>query len=127
MQELQPLWNQLDDKKGHAGHVATRPGETGDESPRDGIAAAGEDDRDRRGRRLGGADHDVAAARDDHLRLAADQISRQFRQPIIMALRPAEFDRQVAPLDIAGFVQCRAKRGDKRGVRVGRARAQETD
>ena len=39
---------------------------------------------------------------DDHGHLAADQIGRQRRQPVVLALRPAIFDRDVAALDVAG-------------------------
>jgi len=47
-----------------------------------------------------------STAGDDHVHLAADQIGGQFGQPIIMTLRPAELDCQVAALRIAGIAQC---------------------
>ena len=53
----------------------------------------------------------VAARRHDHVDLAADEIGGQGGQPIIMALRPAVFDRHVLSLDIAGFAQSLPERG----------------
>ena len=50
----------------------------------------------------------------DHIDLAADEIGDQCGQPIIVVLRPAVFDRYVLPLDIAGFAQSLAERGDER-------------
>ena len=40
----------------------------------------------------------------------ANQIGRQCRQPIVLTLRPAVFDRHVPALDIAGFAQALAER-----------------
>ena len=47
----------------------------------------------------------------DHVDLAADQIGGQCGQPIIVALRPAVFDRHVLSLDVAGLAQPLAERG----------------
>ena len=54
----------------------------------------------------------------DHRHLAADQIGRQRRQPIELALGPAIFDRDVAALDVAGFAQALAERGQVRRSRT---------
>ena len=67
------------------------------------------DDRNCRGRRLGRKRRGVPLA-DDHGDLTADQIGRQSRQASVLALRPAIFDRHVAALDVAGFVQALAER-----------------
>ena len=77
--------------------LATRPSLTG--SP-----PVDENDRDRRCRRLG-REHGRrdGTGRDDHGHLPANQIGRQRRQPIILTVRPAVFDRDVLALDIAGF------------------------
>ena len=48
----------------------------------------------------------------DDNRPAADQIGRQFRQPIEFIVCPAEFYRDVPSLDVAGFGQPFAKTGD---------------
>ena len=70
-----------------------RPGETGDQAPLDRVAADREDDRDRRGRAFGHKCRNIAAACQDHVDLAADEVGGQCRQPIIVVLRPAVFDR----------------------------------
>ena len=98
-------------QEGDARDVAARPVEAGDKAELDRVAADREDDRDRRGRRLGRKRRRRAAGRDDHRHLTANQIGRQRRQPIILALRPAVFDRDVPALDIAGFAQALAERG----------------
>ena len=58
--------------------------------------------------------------RDDHGHLTADQIGRQRRQSIVLALGPAVFDRDVLALDIAGFVQALPERGHN-GTQLRRA------
>ena len=68
----------------------------------------------------------VAAARHDHVDLAADEIGGQCGQPIIATLRPAVFDRHILSLDIAGFAQSLAERGERRS-RSGRAAAEVAD
>src|SRR6266702_1342206 len=85
--QLEPLGRQLAGEDADAREVAARPGETGDQAVRDRVAGP-EDDRDRRGgvfrrecRRGGGRG-------DDQIYLAADEISGQCGQPIIVALRP---------------------------------------
>ena len=59
------------------------------------------------------------ARRGDHGDLTADQIGRQRRQPVVLTLRPAVFDRDVLALDEAGFLQALAER--RHDVRVRRA------
>ena len=49
-QQLEPFGRQLVGEDAEAREVAARPGETGNQTGRDGVIAAGEDDRDRRGR-----------------------------------------------------------------------------
>ena len=48
------------------------------------------------------------AASDDY-DLSANQFGRQRRQPIVLTLRPAVFDRNVLALDIAGLLQALSK------------------
>ena len=50
------------------------------------------------------------AGRSNHGHLTTNQIGRQSRQSIVLALRPAVFDRHVPALDIAGFAQALAER-----------------
>ena len=49
------------------------------------------------------------------------------RQSIVLALRPAIFDRHVPALDIAGFAQALAERGEPGSVCFGRRAVQEPD
>ena len=97
-QQLQPLGRQLGDEKIDARQIAARPGEAGDKSELDRVLADAEDDRDRRGGRLGRKRRGEASA-DDHRDPAADQIGRQRRQPNELILGPAVDDRDVLALD----------------------------
>ena len=99
--------------------LATSPTSTGS-------AAYREDDRNRRGRRLCRQCRRSAAGRDNHGHLAANQIGRQCRQSIVLALRPAIFDRHVPALDVAGFAQALAERAQTAAYRVRRSRCRET-
>jgi hypothetical protein len=60
----------------------------------------------------------AASAVSDHSHPPADQISRQFRQPIIVPRRPTEFDRYVLALDKTRFAQAFAKCHHERDVRL---------
>ena len=106
-------------KRGHAREVAAWPVQAGDKSKLDRVAAGQEDDRNRRGRRLG-RQRRRSAARGNHGHLTTNQIGRQRRQSIVLALRPAIFDRHVPALDIAGFAQALAERAPD-GARTGQA------
>ena len=95
------------------GEVAAGPGETGDQAGRDrvptpmktiGIVEVA----------LFAASAGTVPGGHDHINLAADEIGGQCGQPIIVALRPAVFHRQVLSLDIAGFAQSLLERGHKR-------------
>ena len=108
-QQSQPLRDQLRGQSGDAGDVAARPVEAGDEAELDRIAAGLEHDRNRRGRRLGREAGSGAAGGGDHGNRPADQFGGQRRQPIVLALRPAVFDRDVLALGIAGFAQAFAE------------------
>ena len=87
-----------------------------------------EDDRNRRGRRLCRQRRRSAAGRGNHGHLTANQIGRQRRQSIVLAVRPAIFDRDVLALDIAGFASGPGgTRADGMRVRVRRCAAEEPD
>ena len=88
--------------------LATSPTATGSPADR-------EDDRNRRGRRLG-RQRRCAAGRGNHGHLTANQIGRQCRQSIVLTLRPAIFDRHVAAFDIAGFAQALAECAPRSGA-----------
>ena len=109
-QQFQPLRPQLRVHVGHAGDIAARSVEAGDKSSRDRISSDLEYDGNRRGRRLCRKRRRRTTGRSNHGHLTANQIGRQCRQSIILAVRPAVFDRDVSALDIAGFAQALAKR-----------------
>jgi hypothetical protein len=75
----------------------------------DRVDSAREDNRNRRGRRLRGQCRSTRR-REDHGRLTANEIGRQCRQSIVLAVRPAVFDGYVPALDKAGFAQALVKR-----------------
>ena len=110
VQQLQSLRREQIGEESDARDIAARPVEARDKSVLDRVAAETEDDRDRCGRRLGRERRDRSDC-GDHGHLTADQIGRQRRQPIILPIGRAEFDRHVPALDEAGFAQALAECG----------------
>src|SRR5262245_11516602 len=108
-QELQSLCGQLGTEKIDTCQVAARPRETGDQTKPDWVFTDGYDDRDRRGCRFGRERRSGTSARDDYVDPSTNEVGRQGRQPVELALRPAVFDRHVLPLDIAGILEALAK------------------
>jgi hypothetical protein len=53
----------------------------------------------------------------DYGHLSANEVGRQRRQPIVMTLRPAVFDRDILVFDVADFVQAPAEGGRGCGAR----------
>jgi hypothetical protein len=104
-QEFEPLCHQLSRQEIDAGHVATRPGQTGDKTNPDRVFRDDEGDGDRGGCRLSGEGR-ACGGRGDHGDIAANQFSRQRRQPIDLILAPIVFDRDILTLDIAGVLEC---------------------
>jgi hypothetical protein len=91
------------------------------------VAASQEGDRDCRGRRLGSKCWWDAGS-GNHGYLTTNQIGRQGRQSIVLALRPTVFDRDVPALDVAGLVQTLPEAGQTDiGVGLGRAGAEIAD
>ncbi len=71
-----------------------------------------ENNRDRRGGLFRRECRRVATFGDDHIDLAADELGGQPGQPIEMTLRPAIFDGDVVPFDIAHLAQPVAETGE---------------
>ncbi len=92
--EFQPLCHDLTTEKIDTCEVAARPGEAGDKTKLNRVFGGGEDNGDRRGRRLGRQHHSGTSERCDHRDLAANQVDRKRRQPIDLILGPAVFDRR---------------------------------
>src|SRR5215470_12547995 len=121
---LEPLWQQLVAKEAEAREVAAWPGETSDDAVFDWVAAD-EDDRDRRRRTFRCQCRRGAARRYDRIDLAADEIGGQCGQPIVTALGPAVFGRQILPLNIASLGQALVERGNDGRRFAGRSAAEE--
>jgi len=102
-QKPQAFRSQFIGQIAHARHVSTRPIETGDQAILDRVAADGEHDRDRCGRRFG----DKRSLRGGHAGydrdLTADEVGCERRQPIVLQLGKAVFDPHIAALDKAGL------------------------
>src|SRR5262245_31268269 len=64
---------------------------------------------------------------DEHCHLTAHQVSRQRRQSIIVAVRPAIFDCDIAALDVAAFTQAFAEGSNKGRVASGKTTAEKPD
>src|SRR5215471_1188265 len=102
MQQPKLLCPKLSSDKRDTGDIAAWPVETGDEAELNRVAAACEDDRDRRGRRLG-YDCRPGVMRSDHRHLTAYQIGCEVGQSVGLVLRPAILDHDILALDVAGF------------------------
>jgi hypothetical protein len=75
--QFKPLGRQLGDHECHAGEVAAWPGKSGDQAGRDRVAAAAENDRDRRGCVFRRERRNVAALGHDQVDIAGDQLGGQ--------------------------------------------------
>src|SRR5262249_57763449 len=78
-----------------------RPGEADDEAESNRIVGHAKHDRNARGRSFRRQGRCGASASDDQGDLAADQLGRHRRQPIVLTLGEAIFDSCVAPHDVA--------------------------
>src|SRR5262245_52459629 len=77
-----------------------------------------EDDGDRRSSRLG-RQRRSRAGDDDDGNLSANQFVHEYRQPIVLALRPAVFDHDVLALDVDGLLQALAECAQTMRERLG--------
>src|SRR5262249_23986424 len=103
--QFQPLRPYLRVQRRYAPDVAARSGEARDKAKSDRLGRYLEYDRTRRGRCLARQCRRSATRRGNHGYLTTDEIGRQWPQSIVLAVRPAIFDRHVAAFDIAGFAQ----------------------
>jgi hypothetical protein len=93
------------------GRVAAGTGETSDEPELHRIGARVEHDGNCCGRGLGCNGRSFAPHSDDDRDLATDEVRRKRRHPIVLAIRPAIFDLDVATLDEAGLLKAPPKAG----------------
>src|SRR5262249_54589324 len=107
--------------------VATWPVEAGDKPRFNRVPPTTEDDRD--GVSCGFSHHSCgrAARCGDDSYAHANQIGCQFRQAIILIVRPSVFDGHVAALNITRFAQSFAECCQEMCVRFGRTWAEEPD
>ena len=63
----------------------------------------------------------------DHINFAADKVGGHGGQPIVVTFGPAPFDHHVLPLEITGFAQSLAQRGQQMCTRARRRVAEEAD
>jgi hypothetical protein len=108
MQQSKLLCPKLSNDKRDSGDIAV---ETGDEAELNRVAAAYEDDRDRRSRRLGHARRWPAAGDSDHRHWTANQIGNQCRQAIVLALQPVVLNSDVLSFDVTEFLETFTERG----------------
>ena len=69
----------------------------------------------------------TAIDRGNNSHLTANEFGRQFRHPIVLAIRPTIFDRHVPALDMAGFVEALAERAQQVRMYVWRRAVEEPD
>src|SRR6516165_6242214 len=126
MQQLKGLDRKLQRSGVDSGDIALWSVEARDETDLNGIIAASENDRNSRGRLLGGHRRRIAACH-DHRWPFVDQISSKLGKPIELVLGPTIFDRNIPPLDIIGLLQALLERGHKELIVVRRRAAQKPD
>jgi hypothetical protein len=126
-QDLKPLRLYLNVQCRYAGKIGARSAQAGDKSIFDRVAAGQEDDRDSRGLRLCGQSGDTVTAGCDHVHPTANQIGRQRRQPVVLTIGPAVFDRYSPILDVARLIQAKAERAGDMCKVVRRRRIKKTN
>jgi hypothetical protein len=126
MQQAQPLGVQFCRHVVDAGDIAARAAEACHDTGLYRVGAGGKDDRNGSGRRLCHKRRHRAYRRDNDRHLTPHQIGRQFREPAVVAVPPAIFDRNIAALDIAGFSEPFTEAGDESCVCFGRARMEQS-
>jgi hypothetical protein len=99
--QLQAFRHHLQVQHAGAGEIAARPVEAAHQAKVDRVESGCEHDRNSRGGRLGR--EGGRAIGGDDVDLAAHQLRRQRRQPIVVVLGPTVFDRDITTLDIADF------------------------
>ena len=125
-QQLKPFGIQLAGEEADARKVAARPGEAGDQTLLDRVAAGDEDDWDCRRCVLRRLCSKVGACH-DQIDLAGNKVGGEGRDSIQATLRPAVFYRHVLSLGIAGFAQSVPECGHARCRLAGRRGAEVAD
>ena len=118
MQNLELLSRQIARQDRHAREVAAGAAEAGSEAELHRVDTGVEDDRDGRGCRLGGKRRG-RAGRNNPGHPAVDQIGRQRRQSVILAVCKTIFDRHVLAFDVAGLFQALSDAGQPHDIGLG--------
>ena len=126
-QQLQALRLQCRGQNADPRRVSAGPVHAGHEAQFDRIAPGSEDDRDGCSRRLGRPRRRSAAGGSDHSHPMADQLGRQCRQSIVLAIGRAVLNRNVLALNIARLFQSFAEPCDEICGFCGRPGAEEPD
>src|SRR5215203_3150388 len=113
VQKSQPLRRKFAAQRGYARYIAAWPVKAGDEPKCNRISASEDDDRDCRGGPLCRQRRGRRAWRRNYTHPAANQISGQNRQALVLSLGPPVFDRDVLALDKSGLVQTLTKNAEK--------------
>jgi hypothetical protein len=100
--------------------VAARSVQAGDKTSFDRITSGAKNDRNGPARSLDRHCRGRALWRHNYGHSTVNQIGGQFRQALIDIVRPAEFDRDIAAFDEAGFAQTSAEGGYKMCSRLRR-------
>ena len=124
--KLKSLGTQSRTDESNARHVAARPVEALNEAGLDRIERADEHDGNSRGCSLR-RERCGRRKRRNQTDLLFYQFGRERRQSIILAVRQALCDRDVAVDDLAGFAQSLAKRCDPFGRNLRGQAAEESD
>lgn len=104
MQQFKPLRRDLYVRLCQPRNVAARPAKARDETELDRVGARFKYDWNSRGCRLC-RKRRRGAGRSNHRYLATHQIGRHRRQPVVLPLRPAVLDRNIAVIDVTGLAQ----------------------
>src|SRR5262245_36262273 len=105
MQQLQSLCFHGDREQTNSGDIAAWAIECRHRARFDRIIPRDEYDRNGRSRGPGGCCRRASPDQDDHSYAAIHQLSRLLRKSIVLSLRPAVFDCDVATLAVARFAQ----------------------
>ena len=99
LQQLGAFAYDFEVQKTHAGDVAARPIETGNETDADRVVYRREYDGNGPSRSFSSERRGRAAGRKQGGHAQVNEFGRQNRQPVVVALRPAKGDQDILPLD----------------------------
>ena len=119
MKQLKPLRLKRNAQPTYTCDIAAGSVHRGGEAVLHRVTASLKDHRYHRGSRFDRETRSGSADSGDHGNLAANQITREIRQSIILSLRPAVLDRRVLALDKTAFLETLAERIQLRLRRVG--------